>query len=45
MRYVYENREQAAAVGQQGREDVYRLLHPRMVADLVRERLSTVLER
>lgn len=45
MRYVYENREPAAAVGQQGREDVYRLLHPRVVADMMRERLSAVLPK
>ncbi|MCI0720042.1 MAG: glycosyltransferase, partial [Acidobacteria bacterium] len=40
MRQVYTNREQAAAVGGQAREDVNRDLHPTAVGRMMRERFS-----
>jgi len=42
MRHVYENREEAKAIGWKAREDILRLLHPRVVGDLMRQRLLTI---
>jgi glycosyltransferase involved in cell wall biosynthesis len=43
MRHVYENREEAKNIGRKAREDVLRLLHPRIVGDLIKQRLLTAL--
>jgi glycosyltransferase involved in cell wall biosynthesis len=42
MRRVYENREEARAIGRKAREDVRRLLRPRVVGDLIRRRLLRI---
>jgi hypothetical protein len=43
MRYVYENRSRASAVGKRAREDVLQHLHPRAVGALMQERLERIL--
>jgi FkbM family methyltransferase len=45
MRYVYDNRDRAAAVGRRAREDVLRTLHPRVVGALVKDRLQKIAEQ
>lgn len=42
MRHVYENREEARAIGCKAREDILRLLHPRVVGDSMKQRLLTI---
>ncbi len=42
MRHVYENREEARAIGRKAREDILRLLHPRVVGDSMKQRLLTI---
>ena len=39
MRYVFEHREEVAAVAQKGRSDVRERLHPKLVGSMIRERL------
>ncbi len=39
MRRVYENREEARAIGRKACEDIRRLLHPRVVGDMIKQRL------
>ena len=45
MRHVYENRDEASARGRKGREEIVRLLHPRVVGDAIRRRLVHVADR
>ncbi len=42
MRRVYENREEARAIGRKASEDVRHLLHPSAVGDLIRQRLLRI---
>jgi hypothetical protein len=42
MRHVYENRNEARAVGLKAREDILRLLHPRAVGELMKQRLERI---
>lgn len=42
MRHVYENPEEARAIGRKAREDVIRQLHPQVVGDLIKQRLLTI---
>jgi tetratricopeptide (TPR) repeat protein len=42
MRLAYENRGNAAAVGQRGQADVWKQLHPTAVGALIRQRLDEV---
>jgi glycosyltransferase involved in cell wall biosynthesis/tetratricopeptide (TPR) repeat protein len=39
MRYVYEHRQEAAAMGEAGRRDVFQQLHPETVGGMVRKHL------
>jgi GT2 family glycosyltransferase/glycosyltransferase involved in cell wall biosynthesis len=42
MRYVFENRDVAAAVGRRAREDVLSKLHPRVVGGIIKDRLLQI---
>ncbi len=42
MRRVFENREQAAATGARGHDDILRLLHPRVVGERMKVRLLEI---
>jgi glycosyltransferase involved in cell wall biosynthesis len=45
MRFVFENKEKARAVGERGRADVQAMLHPRAVGELAKRRLLAALGR
>ena len=44
MRYVYENREAAMAIGKKAQEDIQRQLHPLAVGRAMQERLDVVVQ-
>lgn len=45
MRWAYDNRREAAALGERAREDVRRLLDPRRIGDIIRAHLERVARR
>lgn len=42
MRYAYNNRDQAAAVGEQGQREIRQLLHPSVIGSAIRARVAEV---
>jgi FkbM family methyltransferase len=44
MRFVYNNRTIARLVGQKGRQDILRDFHPRVVGEMIKERLLKLAE-